>query len=120
MRGYELSDLMSSFVEHCSERLGLETLPTIRLTNRRLGSGDQPTFAVYDQDDDSITVSVSGRHRIDVMRSLAHELTHARQRQDGRLGPASGETGSPEENEANATAGAIMRDWSLAHPEMME
>jgi hypothetical protein len=119
MRAFELDDILGPFVEHCSEHLGLRKLPHIHLTNRLLGTGDQPTFAYYDHEEDSITISVRGRHIVDVLRSLAHELCHARQKHEGRLGPASGETGSGEENEANAVAGVIMRDFSRLHPEIM-
>ena len=33
------------------------------------------------------------------------------------LGPESGATGSKEENEANATAGVVMRNYSEQNPE---
>ena len=61
---------------------------------------------------------VSGRHPIDVLRTLAHELIHYKQDSEGRIHDESGATGSDEENEANAGAGIIMRDFDQAYPEL--
>jgi hypothetical protein len=56
---------------------------------------------------------------MDVLRTVAHELTHKHQheRDGSRMGPDAGETGSPWENEANARAGILMRDYARLHPE---
>jgi len=50
---------------------------------------------------------------------VAHELTHKHQHErDGdRMGPEAGETGSKWENEANARAGILMRDYARLHPD---
>ena len=50
------------------------------------------------------------------MRTLAHELTHHKQREENRIKPDSGETGSDIENEANAQAGVLMRDFADQNP----
>ncbi len=47
----------------------------------------------------------------DILRTLAHELIHRKQDEDGRLDPNSGETGSEIENEANAQAGILLRKF---------
>jgi hypothetical protein len=56
---------------------------------------------------------------MDILRTLAHELTHYRQHE--RLGKKmpddAGRTGSPYENEANAEAGIIMRHFQNRYPE---
>jgi hypothetical protein len=58
------------------------------------------------------------RHVMDVLRTVAHELVHCSQNQQhGQLPDDAGETGSRWENDANARAGIIMRDWANTHPE---
>jgi Zn-dependent peptidase ImmA (M78 family) len=52
------------------------------------------------------------------MRTLAHELVHYKQDVEHKIGPDSGETGSPIENEANALAGQIMRRFDEENPEL--
>jgi hypothetical protein len=47
----------------------------------------------------------------DMLRTLAHELVHHKQNVEGRIYNDSGETGSEIENEANAKAGVILRNF---------
>jgi hypothetical protein len=56
----------------------------------------------------------------DILRTLAHELVHHMQNGKGELNSDSGEDGSPTENEANATAGLIMRKFGRENPEIFE
>jgi hypothetical protein len=56
---------------------------------------------------------------MDVCRTLAHELVHYKQDLDKQLeDDDAGATGSPQENEANAEAAVIMRNWGKKHPEL--
>jgi len=56
-----------------------------------------------------------------VLRTVAHELVHCSQNQQyNGLPDDAGETGSRWENDANARAGIIMRDWANSHPEHFE
>jgi hypothetical protein len=47
----------------------------------------------------------------DIFRTLCHELVHHKQNELGQLHSKAGETGSGIENQANAFAGMIMRDY---------
>jgi Zn-dependent peptidase ImmA (M78 family) len=102
---------MKTFLALAKNELNLEKLPKIYWI-----TGDYSTknssFGGFLPRDQSIRVVISDRHPNDVMRTLAHELTHYRQWLDGELKPNSGETGSPQENEANAKAGVIMRNYN--------
>lgn len=97
------------------QHTGLKSPPRITLTPS-IDSGDQPTFGMYNQDNNRLVVATQGRHIIDVLRTLAHELVHHSQREQNRIKPGDGETGSDIENEANAIAGVIMREFGKAHP----
>ena len=57
---------------------------------------------------------------MDIMRSVAHELVHHCQNQNGQLtgDVEEGADGSPIENEANAKAGEIMRVFGKQNPEI--
>jgi hypothetical protein len=65
-------------------------------------------------------VYAKDRAIVDIMRSIAHELTHNKQDVEKRLQQDKHETqnaaGSPIENEANATAGVIMRKFGEMYP----
>ena len=97
--------------------LKLKQLPKIHI-KKVLDNKGQPSFGSFNGTD--ITLAVSGRHPVDICRTLAHELTHYSQGLKNQLSHESGETGSPEENEANSVAGIIMRNFSQKHPEYMK
>jgi hypothetical protein len=57
---------------------------------------------------------------MDILRTTAHELVHCKQNQEHALPDQAGETGSDWENQANAMAGVIMRDYAEHNPRMFE
>jgi hypothetical protein len=67
-----------------------------------------------------INLALGGRHPVDILRTLAHELVHFKQHLDHKLNAKSGDTGSPEENEAHAKAGIIMRIFNKKYPHAVE
>ena len=111
----KLREVGNIFVKYCAKNLGIKRLPVIKLV-REIGSSEHPTFGLFDANTNSISVAYKNRHIMDVMRTLAHELTHHKQREENRIKPDSGETGSDIENEANAQAGVLMRDFADQNP----
>ena len=90
--------------------LEIEQAPRIKLVS------DSGTSALgyFDPETQNIVVTVKDRHQMDIMRTLAHELVHRKQNEAREL---NGETGSPDENEANALAGVLLRWWGRKHPD---
>lgn len=109
-------DMMSKFLPICMKEIGLKKLPKFKLV-KYVNDQDQPTFGRFENEKVLITIGLANRHPLDILRTLAHELVHFRQLLQDKLNNTSGETGSPEENEANAVAGVIMRHWNKAHPQ---
>ena len=112
-------DAIQRFAGSCAELLGLDPVPQIRLRRDPEWTRRNGTFGRYTQGQPGqIELAVSGRHIIDVLRTLAHEMTHAAQDQRSGLPDDAGRTGSPWEDEANAMAGRIMRHWADQEPEL--
>jgi hypothetical protein len=90
--------------------LEIQQAPRIKLVS------DSGTSALgyFDPDTQDIVVTVKDRHQMDIMRTLAHELVHRKQNEAREL---NGETGSPDENEANALAGVLLRWWGRKNPD---
>jgi len=103
------------FLPLAQKELGLKRLPTIRVVNQVPDAGGT-TFGRYVPEEDVVYVVARGRHPKDTLRTLAHELVHHKQDIEDRLDITSGETGSPEENEANALAGVLMRKYNELNP----
>jgi Zn-dependent peptidase ImmA (M78 family) len=110
------NDFIKSFLPFVQKQLDIEHLPTIRVVDRVPGA-DGMTFGCFKPEENTIYLVTKGRHPKDAMRTLAHELVHYKQDIEDRLDDNSGATGSPEENEANAQAGVVMRDYSEQNPE---
>ena len=112
-------DILTDFVEFCVAELTIEQMPRVRLRKDPQWPVRHKTFGRYNNDEKMLEVAWGQRHIMDVLRTVAHELTHKHQHErDGSdMGPDAGETGSPYENEANARAGVLMRDYAKLHPE---
>jgi hypothetical protein len=109
---------VSDFVNFTKDFLDIDDNVKIELAFEK--TPDLRTTAYYNNGDRRVKVYVKDRAKIDVMRSIAHELVHHKQNIDGRFDNAEdpGADGSEFENEANATAGLIIRKWGRIHPEI--
>jgi len=96
---------VQKFVSFATKHLKLRGQPHIRF----VGSDEDEKQAFGHSKGKEVVVRVTNRHPIDVMRTLAHELTHFRQ------GNSKASDQSREDN-ANAIAGRIMRDYDTKYP----
>ncbi len=110
-----LEPAISHLLQLCQQELELDELPSINLIDDEpfIESGDKKSFGEFNGD--AIKVITKGRHPMDVMRTLAHELTHWKQRVEGQ--EMDGADGSETENQANSVAGVIMRRFGERYPE---
>ena len=107
--------MMSHLLQLCQQELELDELPPINLIDDApaIKSGNKNSFGEFDGT--TVHVVTTDRHPLDVMRTLAHELSHWKQRLEGQ--EMDGEDGSDTENQANALAGVIMRRFGEKYPE---
>ena len=112
-----VSNVVQSFVQDVVQRLGIENMPEVVLHDDPDWSKQNNSFGQYNPDTRTLHVSLVDRHLLDILRTVAHELTHCRQNELDTLPDHAGETGSRWENQANAQAGILMRDFADANPE---
>ncbi len=105
--------MITHLLELCKEDLQIDELPPIELVEDEPTVGGGTSFGEFDGG--KVRVVVKGRHPMDIMRTLAHELVHWKQMMDGE--ELNGADGSNSENEANATAGVIMRKFAKMYPD---
>lgn len=98
------------FAEYCCEQLGID-VPELNLKPHN----DTSALGYTSMEDGSVTIVVGDRHQMDIMRTLAHELVHCKQM---TTHTPCGDTGSKDENEANALAGVLMREWGQQNPHL--
>ena len=105
---------INDFVSYVKEYLKLSDTPKIVVIDDPKFSVDNKTFGCYELDNDIIRVQVAQRHPMDIYRTLAHELVHYKQKSDGK--EMNGNDGSEIENEANALAAVMLRQYSQRIP----
>jgi hypothetical protein len=113
--------ILHDFVRFAAEHLELKTLPKFDFVFDSKQSVENKSFGGYRPGAEHITITVKNRHVMDVCRTLAHELVHFKQDLNDELADdEAGSTGSPQENDANAEAAVIMRNWGKEHPSLFE
>ena len=104
-------DILKHFVGFCKKELEIQSLPKISLIKDRSFVETRRSFGEYNPGEMTVKVFITGRNLADVCRSLAHELVHHRQQELNLIYSDAGETGTEIENDANAIAGIIMREY---------
>jgi hypothetical protein len=107
----QFETIVHTFLPFAKKELGIKELPKIHFV-------DDPKFArriaAFGQiKDNRIVIDIQNRHTMDILRTVAHELTHYCQHTRGVNG--SGHAGAPTENEANRLAGTIVRKFGEKH-----
>jgi hypothetical protein len=111
----ENKERLNAFVKFVKKELELETVPTIVIKGNRDGL---KTTANYDYTKENKIIKVFGKGRmlVDVMRSVAHEMVHHKQYEQGRLEVRPPDIGGEIEDEANAKAGQYIKMYSKIDP----
>jgi hypothetical protein len=106
-------DTCSDFLSFISHELELTTPYTVNLKNER---GDIKTLANYNLQNGDIKIYIKDRGLADILRSIAHEVVHHQQNQNGKLnnGPIQ-DIGGDIEDEANAVAGQLVKKYGYDH-----
>lgn len=107
------------FMAWCKHKLKLkQPLPNIEFSDEKDGE-DMHHTGYYNDQEDKLWVYTGNRNLIDILRTVAHEFTHRKQGEEGRIeGP--NPPGSPLEQEADAMAGYLMKLYGKMYPEIIE
>jgi len=102
---------ITDFVKFVKKELELKECPTVVLQN---GRGKLKTTAHYDYSKENKIIRINAKNRalVDVMRSIAHEMVHHKQFEQGRLEVKPPDIGGEIEDEANSKAGQYIKMFS--------
>jgi len=110
--------MFGDFLPLAMKIIEINSLPKFEFDDY-ISSPDQPSFGMYVNHEKKMYVGLAGRHPIDILRTIAHELVHYKQDTNHELNDESGRTGSPEENQANQVAGVVMRHFNKQYPDYL-
>tara|TARA_R110001583_G_scaffold115200_1_gene265732 strand:+ start:3227 stop:7333 length:4107 start_codon:yes stop_codon:yes gene_type:complete len=115
---------VNKFVKFCKDELDINELPpvTLRYDKNKGENHSAIDTTAYQSKDQGVHVYVKDRALVDVLRSLAHELVHHHQLERDEdyywkhIEDNPGiQSGTDLEDEANARAGSLIKDWGLVH-----
>lgn len=98
------------FIKFAARELKLPNLPNIKFA----GSEENTKNAFGHSIGNNITVRITERHPVDIMRTIAHELVHFKQNHTG-----SNKT-SVREDQANMLAGRLMKKFDITYPHIFK
>lgn len=107
--------LAGDFINFCADNLEIEGDFKIYLVSNR-ESHNIATTAAYHRGDNIIKIYCKNRALVDILRSLAHEMTHLMQDEKGELQGIIQDAGGPIEDQANAKAGEIIKLFAKSMP----
>ncbi len=108
--------LMGDFCNFCADHFPITGgFKVFVVDDRELH--DIPTTAAYHRGRNIIKVYGKNRALVDILRSIAHELTHLKQDERGELIGIIQDAGGSIEDEANAKAGEIIKLYAKSDPE---
>ena len=112
----EKKDLTSEFIIFCAEQLPIEESFTVYLvTNRK--NHNITTTAVYECGNNICRIYAKNRAFADVLRSIAHEMTHMMQDEMGLITGKVRDAGGFHEDQANARAGELIKLFAKSKKE---
>jgi hypothetical protein len=119
IRQRDPKETVEHFVQWVSRELGLDDVPEIEYSPKKKNETDHNT-GWYNPETNAIWVYTGNRNLIDILRTIAHELRHRKQGQDGRIDDEGTYPGHPLEQEADAYAGYIVKVYGAKYPHIMQ
>jgi hypothetical protein len=109
---------IADFIDFAAQALNLQKVPKIAFSDDDKLAKQMHSLGAYNPQTDELLVIKGSRLTADILRTLAHELVHRKQAEMKPLTPEDGKTGSEVENEANAAAGVLLRQFGKYRPEI--
>jgi hypothetical protein len=108
----EVKKFMVHFCAWCSKRLGISGDYNIILSKK--GQIQGISTGGFDPVNNDVICRIEGRSAIDCVRTIAHELVHLKQKQDGKIkeGIPVQNIGGAIENEANSMSGILVKEYA--------
>jgi|688.fasta_scaffold476970_2 hypothetical protein len=94
-------------------------VPSIELSNHKEEENQHHTGR-FNTSSNTLYIYIRNRNLIDILRTVAHELTHYKQNLKGDLKGNQAYPGSPAEQEADAVAGYLIKIYGKKYPEILD
>lgn len=116
----ERNPLVQRFIEWCSRELGLKSKPKFEWSYDTGEAQSGTHTGRHVEGSNKVWVYVKDRNLVDILRTVAHELRHVQQSEQGKIKPGSSYPFSPIEQDADRWAGGIIKIFGKQHPEIYQ
>lgn len=108
------------FIQWTMKKLDIDTEPpSIEFSDKKEEKGQHHTGR-FQGSTNTLYVYTYNRNLIDILRTVAHELTHYKQNLKGALTGNQAYPGSPAEQQADSVAGYLIKIYGKMHPEILD
>ena len=109
-------NLVAQFCKFCASNLSIRDPYQVYVIDNR-DAHDIQTTAAYHIGKNKVKVYGKNRALVDIMRSIAHEMTHMMQDEQGMITGPVQDAGGFHEDQANAKAGELIKLYAKSHPQ---
>lgn len=113
------NEIITKFISEVCEYLDVNE-DKIEISYDPTEAAEMTSFGKQTPSTGVIRVVATNRNLADVLRTLAHELVHRKQKKEDKLYVGAGDDGTDIENEANSEAALIMRKFGKTNPIIFE
>lgn len=110
---------VKNFMDFTMNKLGIQSPVKVTMTGDRKRHGLK-TLAHFNNNNSHCVVYSKNRNIADILRSIAHELVHKSQFEKGQINGPVQDIGGPIEDEANAVAGQLVKEFGYKNPQIFE
>jgi Zn-dependent peptidase ImmA (M78 family) len=111
-------ETINHFIAFCKDKLGLEKIPPIKFSNDTADTRENHRMGYFDPAEHHIWIYIGNRNMADILRTLCHELVHAKQREEDRIHDNAPD--SDIEKEADMVAGQLMKQYGIINRNIYE
>jgi len=108
---------LAKFIKFVNDELNINDPFKVILSKKR--TDDLKTYAYYQPSTGLIKVYTKNRGLADILRSVAHELIHHQQNQQGLLNRPHPDIGGKIEDDANSIAGQFVKKFGYMNPDLL-
>ena len=116
----EHDPLVTKFIDWCAKKLELKSIPEFEFSYDTDEAQSGHHTGRHTSGDNKCWVYVANRNLVDILRTVAHELRHVQQGDQGKIKPGASYPFSPIEKDADQWAGGIIKIFGKAHPEIFQ
>lgn len=116
----DLENEVEKFVDWTAKKLNLKKIPKVQLSMDTEEAQENHHTGRHIMGDDKVWVYAKNRNLVDILRTVAHELTHVRQEELNMVKPGSSYPGSPIELLADMVAGKLIKIYGKKNHQIFQ